>query len=432
MCYKYSSQGALSYRSAAPPGNSLAGARWGLLVQTLNDIQAQEYSDNLSMNIRRGNAYAAENCFYLGREIFGYKGAAGQKYEIDPQTAPFVTRLFREYAGGKRLQMICHEMNSAGLRTVRGNPFRVETLRKMLKNEAYLGVYQFGDVRVEGGMPALVDQATFDAVQEMFAKNRYRTGRYPLEEREDKETRYWLSEKLICGECGGPMQGLSGTSKTGRKYTYYACKNMRAKGCSARAVRQLELEDIVTEALRHILSNTENLASLAVDMSAALSKQADTGAVESLKASLVEVTRRLDNVVKVVVEHGIVSSTLQDQLTSLETQKDELAKAIEVEEIKQSIAQKDTSILAFFNEWVRADFDDPGVRETLLDYFVDSMTWKDGRLRVFGNYYESPPDSLFNPLDVEVDGESINFPDAENALKGFESCVLGSTNKTAW
>ena len=123
---------------------------------------------------------------------------------------------------------------------------------------------------------------------------------------------------------------------------------------------------------------------------------------------------------------------MQDQLTSLETQKDELAKAIEVEEIKQSIAQKDTSILAFFNEWVRADFDDPGVRETLLDYFVDSMTWKDGRLRVFGKYYESPPDSLFNPLDVEVDGESINFPDAENALKGFESCVLGSTNKTAW
>ena len=76
---------------------------------------------------------------------------------------------------------------------------------------------------------------------------------------------------------------------------------------------------------------------------------------------------------------------------------------------------------------MKTDFDDPGVRETLLDYFIDSMTWKDCRLGLFGNYYELPPDSLFNPLDVEVDRESVNFPDAENALRGFESRVIGST-----
>ena len=45
-------------------------------------------------------------------------------------------------------------------------------LNKMLKNRAYIGEYHHGDIVVEGGMPVLVDKATFDRAQRRFAENK--------------------------------------------------------------------------------------------------------------------------------------------------------------------------------------------------------------------------------------------------------------------
>ncbi|MFR3450457.1 MAG: hypothetical protein ACLTSX_01135 [Collinsella sp.] len=35
----------------------------------------------------------------------------------------------------------------------------------MLGNEKYVGVYSWGDVRVEGGMPAIIERGTWDRVR---------------------------------------------------------------------------------------------------------------------------------------------------------------------------------------------------------------------------------------------------------------------------
>ena len=91
-------------------------------------------------------------------------------------------------------------------------------LNKMLKNRAYIGEYHHGDIVVEGGMPVLVDKATFDRAQRRFAENK-RKGSQRAHGMDDAEApRYWLTGKLYCGECGSTMQGVSGTSKTGRTY----------------------------------------------------------------------------------------------------------------------------------------------------------------------------------------------------------------------
>lgn len=90
-----------------------------------------------------------------------------KKYVVDEDTAPFVQRMFAEYAAGKAMQEICDEFNAQGLRTTRDAEFGVKTMNKMLQNRAYIGEYHHGD----------------------------------------------------------SMHGVSGTSKTGRKYYYYYCKS---------------------------------------------------------------------------------------------------------------------------------------------------------------------------------------------------------------
>ena len=55
-----------------------------------------------------------------------------------------------------------------GLRTLRGKPFTKNSLDTILKNEKYTGVYIYEDIRVEGGMPQIIDPETFAKVQEML------------------------------------------------------------------------------------------------------------------------------------------------------------------------------------------------------------------------------------------------------------------------
>ena len=82
---------------------------------------------------------------------------------------------------------------------------------------------------------------------------------------ENEAPRYWLTGKLYCGECGSTMQGVSGTSKTGRTYYYYYCSAQRKKECHLHKARKQDLEDMVLFALHNIVDDEENVTALALD-----------------------------------------------------------------------------------------------------------------------------------------------------------------------
>ena len=147
----------------------------GVLIEGLMEAMAEYYSRQLSQNIQRGMDYNAQHALYNGHKLFGYDvDRSTKKYIPDPNTAPFVQWAFGEYASGRPLKTIAEEMNAQGLRTPRNAKFSVNMLNKMLKNRAYIGEYHHGDITVAGGMPVLVDEATFDRAQKRFAENNAR------------------------------------------------------------------------------------------------------------------------------------------------------------------------------------------------------------------------------------------------------------------
>lgn len=238
----------------------------GVLIEGLMEAMAEYYSRQLSQNIQRGMDYNAQHALYNGHKLFGYDvDRSTKKYIPDPNTAPFVQWAFREYASGKPLKTIAEEMNAQGLRTPRNAKFSVNMLNKMLKNRAYIGEYHHGDITVAGGMPVLVDEATFDRAQRRFAENK-RKGSQRAHGMDGSEApRYWLTGKLYCGECGSTMQGVSGASKTGRTYYYYYCSAQRRKECHLHKARKQDLEDMVLFALHNIVDDEENVTALALD-----------------------------------------------------------------------------------------------------------------------------------------------------------------------
>ncbi|MEX2373932.1 MAG: recombinase zinc beta ribbon domain-containing protein, partial [Dehalococcoidia bacterium] len=111
-----------------------------------------------------------------------------------------------------------------------------------LRNPAYTGLYRRLGVAVPAAHPALVDRATFQAVQRRLVAKR--TSR--LDQRRHE---YLLSGLLRCGRCGSSMTGERRPTEAGVAVAY-RCETASAQGaCKAPAQRAEAIEAALREEL---------------------------------------------------------------------------------------------------------------------------------------------------------------------------------------
>lgn len=374
-----------------------------VLLEGLLESMAEFYSKQLRQNVTRGMRYNAEHCLFNGHKLLGYSVDDTRHYIPDPSTAPIVQRIFTDYANGRPMQDIANELNEAGIRTVLGKTFTVNSLRHILHNRAYIGEYRYSDVIVPGGMPRLISDDLFQQVQARFIQNK-RTPR-PQQQTTDDAPRYWLTGKLFCGLCGEPLHGVSGTGKSGKRWYYYACNGKtRRKGCHLPNVKQTTIEAHVVWILMRLLSDTENLASISADIAHEYQSRDDSGAyLDSLKQQLKDAERGINNLIK-ALEAGAVSETLTARLNALETQKNALSDQIEAENIKQELTGNQNTIQAFFEKFSRAqlEINDIETAEQILDYFVSKIYVYPDPLRiVFEFAYDCDPLGVSSEIELD-------------------------------
>lgn len=85
-------------------------------------------------------------------------------------------------------------------------------IRDMLSNRRYIGEYQYRDIIIPDGIPALVPKDLFDRVQQKLAKNKKAFARHKAEDD------YLLTTKLFCGYCGAYLCGESATTNPSKRY----------------------------------------------------------------------------------------------------------------------------------------------------------------------------------------------------------------------
>lgn len=345
-----------------------------ILMESIYEAMAASFIVSHRKNVVRGMTYNAENALYNGIKILGYIGKPNQKYEIDDSTAPTVRRIFKEYAGGVPMQKICNGLNDAGLRTIHGNAFTVNALRHILTHRAYIGEYKFGDVLIPDGMPRIIDDDLFQKAQARLEANK-RGGKgaikklHPEIEIED----YWLSGKLYCGLCGGTLQGVSGTSKTGGLYYYYSCMNHRKHTCTLKNQRKVLVEKIVLYVLDDLTHNSALRLLIAERCYAYHQGQNnDNGAYEaSIKNQLKDVEGKLANIMK-ALEAGIFNDTTAERMKVLENQKSMLNDALLAEQNRKKCDLTLNDIVKFLDGLI-GDVNDPDTRRKLLEYFIDRI-----------------------------------------------------------
>ena len=172
-------------------GDDASGQMMTHIIEAINEY----YSADLREKTIRGMRQSALKAQSTGHIPLGYK-TVDKKLVIDESTRIIPETVFRMYAAGEKLTDIADRLNSMGYRTAKGKKFTVKSFYSMLSNEKYIGVYQYGDIRIEGGVPQMIPNDVFEKVREMLAVNRKRAAKNAA------KADYYLSGKLFCGYCG--------------------------------------------------------------------------------------------------------------------------------------------------------------------------------------------------------------------------------------
>ncbi|MCB9811165.1 MAG: recombinase family protein [Candidatus Nomurabacteria bacterium] len=106
---------------------------------------ANQFSRDLSENVKRGNREKIRNGGWPGLAPFGYLNDKAEKtLYVDPDRGPYVQQMYELYATGLySLKELSNELYERGLRTKQGNKVHCGTIRHILRNPMYHGVIRY-------------------------------------------------------------------------------------------------------------------------------------------------------------------------------------------------------------------------------------------------------------------------------------------------
>ena len=349
----------------------------GILVESILEGMAEYYSAELSQKIRRGMNLNAEKCLATGGNVaLGYYVDANKQFQIDGESAHIVRTVFEMYANGTSMAEIIRHLNSLQMKTSRGNEYNKNSIRRILTNKRYVGVYTYNDTEIEGGLPRIISDELFNKVQMMISKNRQAPARSKA------KVEYILTTKLFCGLCKSAMTGSSGTGKSGKQYNYYICVNAKKGECSKKPVSKDYIEDLVVNETRALLTN-ERIDQIAKDVVAFCKSESDTTNLQRLKRLLNENKKATENLIK-ALEQGEITDIITDRIKQKKKEQEELEKEIAQEKIKYPVLTIQ-EVKFFMQQFKKGDVNDLKYRKALVDIFVNRIYLYDDKMTILYN-----------------------------------------------
>ena len=352
-----------------------------LLLEAILEADAERYSRILSMNVKRGMTESALKCNSTGGNLpLGYTVGKDKKLHIDPAQAVIIKQVFSRYAAGDNMNDIIKDLNEAGYRNRNGELFKKNSFSNILKNRKYIGEYRYNDIVVPGGMPAIIDEEMFQKVQERLNKNKISPARSKA------ENAYLLSGKLFCGECKNRMIGESGKSKTGQVYYYYKCATRKKGGdCNKKTVKKDFIESLILDVTRKYVLQDDAIDYITNLVLAEQERQLkDNSILTSLNNRLSEAKQKHKNIMS-AIEQGAFSIALNDRLTELEKEIDDIAFSIAKETQNRPIfTQSDVARgLYYFKTF---DVTEISQAQKLIDTFLSAAALYDDKLVAIYNF----------------------------------------------
>ena len=268
----------------------------------------------------------------------------------------------------------------------------------ILHNRRYIGEFQYPDVVVPDGVPAIVPQDLFDRVQEKLAKNKKAPARHKAEDD------YLLTTKLFCGYCGAYLCGESGTSRTGKVHHYYKCVSVKKKRteCHKKPVRKEWIEDLVVgETMKMVMDDKaiEAIVSMLMDL-----QDRDNVNVPLYEQQLYEADTAISNLLN-AIQQGILTRSTKERLEELENRRDELENRLACEKLAKPKVSAE-----FMTFWLhrfrKLDVRQQSHRKMLIDAFINAIFLYDDKMVITFNYKEGTKTITFAELHEAISNKN--------------------------
>lgn len=315
-----------------------------VILESVLEGMAEYYSKNLAREVMKGMKETALACKNTGGPPpYGYSFDADRRLVINPDEAPNVRLIFKLYNAGNGYKAILTALKSCGARTRTGKLFPAGSVREMLLNPKYAGIYTYNRrksqighkhnnhafkdpdqvIWIEGGCPAIVSKEEFDAASARMKSNGYKNngGRY------NAKRNYILSGVIHCGNCG---LGMSGSSIRGGRckhiYYYYICNGKKyKKNCKTKSINADTIEDLVLKLLCDNVLTEKNIHSAALEVSKEIKRSLDGKGdrVAEIRRELDGIDKKIGNMVCAIAD-GLYSPVIKTKMDELEHRRDQL------------------------------------------------------------------------------------------------------------
>jgi len=380
----------------------------GIILEFVLEGYAEYYSADLSEKVIRGMTDNALKCKYNGGTLpIGYTIDSEQHFQIDPLTAPFVLETFKRYDGGETISSIMDWLNEQGLTNTRGQKMTFNSVGHMLHNRRYIGEFQYRDVVVPDGIPAIVPKELFGRVQAKLAKNKKAPARHKAEDD------YLLTTKLFCGYCGAYLCGESGTSRTGAVHHYYKCVSVKKKRaeCHKKPVKKDWIEDlVVSETMKRVMDDAaiEAIVSMLMDL-----QDRDNVNVPLYEQQLRETEAAINNLLS-AIQQGILTKSTKARLEELEARRDDLESRLTCE--KMAKPKVSAEFMTFWlHRFRKLDVTQKSHRKMLIDTFINVIFLYDDKMVITFNYKESEKIITFADLQDALNDNTGSDLDCSGA-----------------
>lgn len=258
------------------------------MLITMLGAFAQAESESISANVKWGKRQAMREgkAILHYKRLYAYEKGEDGEPKIIPEQAEVVRRIYDQFLTGASFPMIRSMLESEGIENVAGGKeWTHSAIRSILTNEKYCGDVLLQKtyisdcinrkvIRNTGQLPmyliqnhheGIVDRKTFDAAQTELARRN--AGRSPSSKRAPTGrscycSKYALSERLVCGECGTMYQRCT-WSRNGKKKVVWRCVSRvdyGTKYChNSPTVDEIPLQKSILAAINSMSSGKDKL-----------------------------------------------------------------------------------------------------------------------------------------------------------------------------
>ena len=342
------------------------------MILTVLSAFAQAESESISQNVARGKRMGYKHgkfAFPYGR-IIGYRKGADGKPEIIPEQAEVIRLIFNSYLQGDSLQSIKTKLETAGALTARGNTeWSAQSIQRILQNEKYCGdvllqktftedvltgvhkknTGQLPQYYIENYHEGIVSKQIFREVQAEIARRNSKSAANQRKRRRGRyNSKYALTERLVCGDCGSPYKRVTWNIH-GRKQIVWRCVNRIEYGTkfcgSSPSIPEEKLHRAILKAVQDLAANFTD--EVAAQINGILhSIQTGESIKPNLQEQLEQTQQEFDRLLEMSLDFDEDTPFLDNRLKKLNNKIKSLKKAIEESAARQEKARQPEMLLS--------------------------------------------------------------------------------------